>query len=59
MGMPFRVWVDWAFRIRESVPPELMGHFTDHRAAVLASVWPVVDDFGISEGEICHIPLRK
>ena len=59
MRVPLSVWVDRAGRIRECVAAELFAHFADRRAAVVASVWSVVDDFGIAKGEICHFALRK
>ena len=59
MRVPLSIGVDRAGRIREGVAAELSAHFADRRAAVVASVRSVVDDFGIAKGEICHVVLRK
>ena len=57
--VPFGVRIDRAIRVREGVAAELSTHLADNRAAVIAGVGSVVDDFGIAKGEICHIVLRK
>ena len=58
MNVPFRVWVDWALWLVESVAAEFRPHFHNSCAAILAFMWPVIDNPGTPESKHCISPSK-